>query len=74
MGILDSFKKAVSTKVDDLDKTYNPMRKVSDAIEESGKQVAPTSSQQSAYEAKEKAMNKNNPFYKVDDSITKKAF
>lgn len=38
MGILDS----IRGKVDELDKTYNPMRKAADALDTAGKQVAGT--------------------------------
>ena len=66
MGILDS----IRGKIDEAEKAYNPMRKVADAIS-----VAPTPGKpspddaQRQYEAREKAMNRNNPHYRnVDNS------
>ena len=64
MGILDS----IRGKIDEADKAYNPLRKAADAI------AAPPAAkpepaeaktpQQRQYEAREKAMNRNNPHYK----------
>jgi len=68
MGIIDT----IRGKIDDADKAYNPFRKVADKMEEATKKVPgsfPGSDPQAQYEAKEKAMNAKNPFYKVDDSI-----
>ena len=68
MGILDS----IRGKIDEADKAYNPLRKVADTLENAGKKApAPQPSppaeaktpQQRQYEAREKAMNRNNPHY-----------
>jgi hypothetical protein len=75
MGILDSIKNAVGTAVDNANRTYNPVRKVEDALQ---KAIEPSTStpEQKSYEAQEKEANKNNPSYgsdapvqRVDDSI-----
>lgn len=73
MGIIG----AIRGKIDELDQTYNPLRKVGDAI--SGASAPDTSGstpEQKAYESKEKSANKDNPSYPgnvptqtVDDSV-----
>lgn len=59
MGVLDS----IRAKADVLDKTYNPLRKVGDAMEAAGENIGKLPDAQAAYEAKERAMNRNNPSY-----------
>jgi len=67
MGFLD----AIKGKADDMDKTYNPLRKVGDAIEAAGKNIGKPPDPQADYEAREKAMNRNNPhFQNVDKPVT----
>ena len=63
MGIFESISGAVKGKVDELDKNYNPTRQVADALSNSQPLVPGKTNLQSQYEAKERALNKNNPDY-----------
>lgn len=65
MGILDG----IRGKADELDKDYNPLRKAADAIAAAPAKPVETTPQQLQYEARERAMNRKNPYFKnVDNS------
>lgn len=75
MGIFDALKKAVSSKVEDIDKAYNPVRKATEMVEKGFRIPGGPPDPQAAYEAKERAAQA--PYErmkKVDNDIKKKAF